>query len=180
MKKIDWDTAPNDATHYRDNYFYKFHNDQLWFWSRLFDGWCLSCVHECYYDTFIERPKENINMFGKKDLKTGMILEFGSGSRAMVLLGTENGDIFSGSTTWGNLNELLEDLTFRDAGSVVKVYQPKSNMSFLREGVVISDYNHSLVWERKSEKDLEKEETIKQIKETEEALKKLRNKLEEY
>lgn len=120
-------------------------------------------------------------MFSKKDLKTGMILEFENGDQSMVLLGTQYGDIFSGSKNWGRMSNFNEHFICKySMNDVCKVYQPKYNMSFLNEGVIANGDKCVIVWERKSEKDLEKEETIKQIKETEEALKKLRDKLEEY
>ena len=118
-------------------------------------------------------------MFSKKDLKTGMILQFENGDQSMVLLGTQNGDIFSGSKNWGKVSDFSEHFNcIYSMNDVCKVYQPTYNMSFLSEGVRASDDTCVIVWERKSKEDLEKEETIKQIKETEETLKKLRDKLE--
>lgn len=62
-----------------------------------------------------------------EDLKTGMILECKSGDLAMVLKGTEKGDIVSGDT-WQPIysnSSIVKDL------NVVKIYQPKNNSSFL-------------------------------------------------
>lgn len=64
--------------------------------------------------------------FTKNDLKTGMIVKMQNGDKAMVLLGTENGDIFCGDTNWGPFSNYDCDLksTIADPYDIVKVYQP--------------------------------------------------------
>lgn len=79
----------------------------------------------------LEEDKSSENTFTKSMLKTGMWVETKAGQLGMVLLGTKNGDIISG-TTWCYLNEYKEDLTRPniDWGNIVKIYQPKTNESY--------------------------------------------------
>ena len=72
-------------------------------------------------------------MFSKKDLKTGMIIENRKGKKAMILLGTKNGDIYSGKDMWGPLINFHDDLTSITAPScdIIKIYQPCNNSGYL-------------------------------------------------
>ena len=82
----------------------------------------------------------------KKDLKTGMILEFNGGKTGMVLLGTNRGDIFSGGA-WGMLEDFNEDLENEYCKNhIIKVYQPKHNVDFLNNGISLN--NTDLLWEK--------------------------------
>jgi len=97
----------------------------------------------------------------KSDFKTGMWIELRNSKKAMVLLNTDRGDIFSGIDTWGNLESYSEDLIYKGIGgcddskfiyenSIVKVYNPSSNehtYNFDKEY-----YNHNCIWERKGVK----------------------------
>lgn len=92
----------------------------------------------------------------KSQLKTGMVLENRKGELTMVLLGTGNGAIFSGLDTWGPLDSLSEDLRYVVSDStraydydIIRVYQPKSNMNYLRNGVSLKNNSCDCIWERK-------------------------------
>lgn len=85
----------------------------------------------------------------KSDLKTGMILELRNGEKAMVLIGTEHGDIFSGEN-WGSLNNTFRDdlsSVYSKPGDVIKIYQPITNMYYLNKLFNLIDTK--LIWERK-------------------------------
>jgi len=92
----------------------------------------------------------------KSDLRTGMLLEQRNGALAMVLLGTEHGDIASGEETWFPISQLNEDLTYKITLNqsdrpydIIRIYQPKSVMQYLSRGLSTSDAN--LIWERPCE-----------------------------
>lgn len=101
--------------------------------------------------------------FTKSDLKTGMVIEQRNGDKAMVLLGTANGDIVSGQT-WYSLTSLKEDLTnqySRGCYDIVKVYQPRSNLDYLGLDSIWDQYN--VIWERevpKSKEQIAYEEAV--------------------
>ena len=82
----------------------------------------------------------------KADLKTGMIVENRMGAKAMVLLGTEKGDMITGET-WMPLFALEDNLTCPNINyaDIVKVYQPKSNLEFAQKYWDRAE----LIWERK-------------------------------
>ena len=87
------------------------------------------------------------------DLKTGMILEFINGKLAMVLLGTENGDIVSGQT-WFPLSNMSGKNLFCDeylGYGIKRVYQPICNRDYLDGG--ISKHGCDMIWERKETKE---------------------------
>lgn len=89
---------------------------------------------------------KEMKQFTKKDLKTGMVLEFNDGNLGMVLRGTENGDIVSGKT-WFSFNHLHDDLAISSGiMKVVAIYQPRTNMDYLRDGIT---KNHQCIWTRK-------------------------------
>ena len=86
----------------------------------------------------------------KSDLKTGMILEFADGERAMVYLGTETGDVVSGDT-WYPLNDgVNEDLKATESiySDVVKVLQPVGNSGYKDD---LHSTKHKVIWERPKE-----------------------------
>lgn len=100
----------------------------------------------------------------KEELKTGIILELMDGRIAMVLLGTQNGDIVSGDA-WFPLGDYSNDEMFGKeikSVSVKKVYQPKSNFDYLSEkSLNVSSAN--LIWERKSKKEMTISEIEKEL-----------------
>jgi hypothetical protein len=85
----------------------------------------------------------------KSDLKTGMWVETKEGKKAMVLLGTLNGDIISGQT-WFPLSSLDEDLTFKKdpEASIVKIYSSSWNMGYMNKEEPYDMGNRTLIWER--------------------------------
>lgn len=94
-----------------------------------------------------------------RELKTGMLLEFKSGETAIVLLGTENGDIAAGET-WFPLKERGTTLLEFNASSnkLINVYQPFTNSEYIkyhRECMTPAN----LIWNR--EKALEDVENTK-------------------
>ena len=119
--------------------------------------------------------------FTKKDLKTGMIIETKDGHKAMVLLGTNNGDIISGEI-WSPLECYVDDLTCRvdRQMDIIKVYQPKTNKQYLNKdtwddtvGLFVND--DILIWDRehkKQEEENKTERTNKAISEIKEVLSK--------
>lgn len=119
--------------------------------------------------------------FTKRDLKTGMIVETRDGYKAMVLLGTNNGDIISGEV-WFPLECYNEDLTSNvlKTRDIMKVYQPKTNKQYLNKdawddtvGLFVSD--DILIWDRehkKQEEENKTERTNKAISEIKEVLSK--------
>jgi len=90
----------------------------------------------------------------KQELKTGMILEFNNGDKAMVLLNTNNGDIFSGDT-WSTLDSFNDNLEFKKDTNftyVIKIYQPKNNIDYLQKGINTSFLSCNLIWEKSNYK----------------------------
>jgi hypothetical protein len=93
----------------------------------------------------------------KSELKTGMWVEVEqilgehkSISMAIVLLGTENGDIISGQT-WCPLDSYDEDLEYLECHTRInKIYQPTNNIDYLRvEHTFSFKYRQDeLIWER--------------------------------
>lgn len=81
----------------------------------------------------------------KQDLKTGMILEFKNEDKAMVLLGTETGDIYVGET-WGDLQSLNDDMEYDKTKYVAKVYQPRNNIDYLNRACEIEISRCNLIW----------------------------------
>lgn len=98
--------------------------------------------------------------FAKQDLKTGMVVELRNGKYGMVLLGTGNGDIISG-TAWFSIDEFDENLNSTMDYDVIKIYQPTSNRDFLYDGEINID-EANLIWERKEEPQ-PKEMTVEKI-----------------
>ena len=91
----------------------------------------------------------------KSDLKTGTILEFVGGELGMVLLGTKNGDIVSGST-WFPLEDYSDKEMFINIdhyASVKAVYQPRYNKDYLKKGVSIGR-DFITVWKRTEPKEM--------------------------
>lgn len=103
--------------------------------------------------TYEQIMEKDMNTFSKKDLKTGMILVQGNGQTGMVLLGTANGDIVSGST-WYPLTSIDEDLTkhYGREYDIVEVWQPRYNNDYLGHWAK-PDLTHGCekIWERKPE-----------------------------
>lgn len=96
-------------------------------------------------------------MFSKKNLKTGMIVEFqaeGFKGVAFVLLGTENGDIIVGKNNWFPLDSYTDKELFNcpecDGQSISAIWQPKYNSAFCLEK--FDKYNCNLVWKKQPEK----------------------------
>lgn len=116
--------------------------------------------------------EEKEEMFGKKDLKTGYIIELVTFNRvqfAMVLLGTANGDIVAGET-WFPLSSYTDEDLFGNNGDVKinKVYCPKTNADHayaITKSLKGQISYCSLVWERE-----EKTEQQKQIEELEKTI----------
>lgn len=117
--------------------------------------------NKCWEDYLILLQEDNTHKeFTKQDLKTGMVVELRNGKCAMVLLGTENGDIISG-TTWFPIDGFGEKLTRGVDYDVIKIYQPTSNRDFLYDGKIHID-EANLIWERKEEPQ-PKEMTVEEI-----------------
>jgi hypothetical protein len=108
--------------------------------------------------------------FTKADLKTGMIVEFKSGEKAIVLLGTDNGDIVCGDT-WFPLSDYSDDVLFGSdrTVSISKVFRPTANKYFsLLEFKKDSHWtNYTKVWEYKvkTQAEIELEKLQQQIAE---------------
>ena len=85
----------------------------------------------------------------KSDLKSGMVLEFSNGERAVVLLGTKQGDIYSGDT-WGQLHTYSDDLipTHSYYDPIVRILQPSNNRAF-SYGKDVSLEDSTILWEYK-------------------------------
>jgi hypothetical protein len=104
----------------------------------------------------------------KSDLKTGMWVEFRDGRKAMVLLGTNDGDIVSSTETWFPINSNLDEnlnskLPFSNSVNVVKVYQPTSNRGYFNEKVIEME----LIWEREPQPiEMTLEEACKKLRDT--------------
>lgn len=86
----------------------------------------------------------------KKDLKTGMILEFRNGYKTRVLLGTADGDIHSGDKVWDYLDNFHDNLiskisTDYDIIRVFKIVHNKQYAEFLKD---IYSINLTKLWER--------------------------------
>jgi len=108
------------------------------------------------YEDAEKKFKEIINeknMFKKENLKTGMVVELRNSDKAMVLLGTKNGDILSGET-WCSLevynNNLVrtELVGIENYTDIMKIYQPMSNMQYLNKNTMFSYEHMELIWER--------------------------------
>lgn len=109
--------------------------------------------------------------FTKQDLKTGMIIELRNGKKAMILLGTKNGDIFGGEI-YGSLDNfdynLKNNTPYNDLSKkyveqidIIKVYQPILN--YLSNGIFGKNTdNYDLIWERREEPH-PREMTVKEI-----------------
>jgi hypothetical protein len=69
--------------------------------------------------------------FTKADLRTGMWLEKRTKERAVILLDTRDGDVYSGET-WGYLENYREDLTSKYSAEydIVTIYQPTFNSAY--------------------------------------------------
>lgn len=127
----------------------------------------------------VEEEKEE--MFGKKDLKTGHIIElvtFNKVQFAMVLMGTANGDIVAGET-WFPLSSYADEDLFGNNGDVKinRVYCPKTNAdhAYAITRPLKDQIPHcSIVWERK-----EKTEQQKQIEELEKTILLAKQQIEE-
>jgi len=101
--------------------------------------------------------------FTKKDLKTGMGVEFRNGSNAVVMLDTTRGDTIVNVTGQLPLSYFKDDLNSSLSGfDVVKVYNMYSHIfSFLKTGRICGE----VIWERKETKEITPEEACKIIKE---------------
>jgi hypothetical protein len=96
----------------------------------------------------------------KSELKTGMLIVTRRGKRALVLLGTSQGDCLAGNDdpyrahqTWLPLSCYTEQLTYSDDGSrdesdITEVWSYSCNML----GASISTRDRSLVWRREDVK----------------------------
>lgn len=110
-------------------------------------------------------------MFSKKNLKTGMIVEFEAENFkgiAFVLLGTENGDIVAGKNNWFPLDSYTDKELFGDHSdegrSISAVWQPKYNSAFCLENFGEGACN--LIWKKeppKTESQLKLEELQRTI-----------------
>lgn len=94
-----------------------------------------------------------------ENLKTGMVLEFEDNRYAMVLLNTDNGNIFSGRGDWG----LISELDFENDCTIVRVWQPLTNMNYFLDRYKDNKYYLDGGWELVWEKPKVKEMTIKEI-----------------
>lgn len=96
-------------------------------------------------------------MFSKKNLKTGMIVEFEAENfkgAAFVFLGTEHGDIIAGKNNWFPLGSYTDKELFGDqsdkAQVISAVWQPKYNSAFCLEK--FDKYDYKLLWKREPQK----------------------------
>lgn len=96
----------------------------------------------------------------KQDLKTGMILEFKNEEKAMVLLGTETGDIYVGET-WGDLKSLNDDMEYSITTYVTKVYRPRNNIDYLNRECKIEIARCELLWTKPSKVETLRKRLIK-------------------
>ena len=124
-------------------------------------------------------------MFSKKNLKTGMIVEFEAKNfkgAAFVLLGTENGDIIAGKSNWLLLDSYTDKELFgghSDKGQCISVvWQPKYNFAFCLEG--FDKYDCNLVWKKeppKTEAQLKLEELQRTIEDAQRQIKQLKEEI---
>lgn len=84
----------------------------------------------------------------KSDLRTGMWIEKRDGNKAIILLNTKNGNIYSGENTWGEISNYNEDLknSFSATHDILKVYQPTSNYAYWN----FDKDKLKLIWERET------------------------------
>lgn len=88
--------------------------------------------------------------FTKADLRTGMIIELRDGAKAVIMLGTDNGDIFAGKHRWASLDKYTLDLKWHGtpgsnfSADVVKVYQPINNIDYCDTDTK----GMNLIWDR--------------------------------
>jgi len=102
----------------------------------------------------------------KQDLKTGMILEFKNEEKAMVLLGTETGNIYVGET-WGVLQSLNDNMEYNQTTYVTKIYQPRNNIDYLNRECEIEISRCELIWTKPSKVDSLRKRLIKKQEITE-------------
>jgi hypothetical protein len=87
----------------------------------------------------------------KSDLKTGMWVIVKHGGKGMVLLGTNNGDIISGDTRWGSLDEYDDNLIRTNQNhnyDIVKIIQPTTNFDYYN---INKDTKHIVIWDKEKE-----------------------------
>ncbi|UZS00833.1 hypothetical protein [Pseudomonas phage vB_PsaM_M1] len=121
-------------------------------------------------------------MFSKKNLKTGMIVEFKAEDFkgvAFVLLGTENGDIVAGKNNWFPLDAYTDKELFNCQGghgqSISAIWQPKYNSAFCLEK--FDKYDCNLVWKKqpkKTETQLKLEELQKIVEDAQQKIAELK------
>ena len=96
-----------------------------------------------------------MNSFTKKDLKTGMMVFNKYGQRAIVLLGTANGDILAGDF-WHPLSNYNDDLKDENSSNgkddIMEIYLPKYNCDYLQIKNNNIECRGNLIWERLTNK----------------------------
>lgn len=98
----------------------------------------------------------------KKDLKTGMVVELGTGEKYLVMLdsGIKNiwrstVDLVSLNGGWMSLESYNDDLKLKNDEksdwNIVKVYNPDLDIQFMFNNLDAMLENLKVVWERESE-----------------------------
>ena len=124
-------------------------------------------------------------MFSKKNLKTGMIVEFEAKDfkgTAFILLGTEKGDIVAGKNNWFPLDSYTDKELFGDHSDegqcIYTVWQPKYNSAFCLEK--FDKYDCNLVWKKeplKTEAQLKLEELQRTIEDAQRQVEQLKKEI---
>lgn len=120
---------------------------------------------ESFRETELELVSEK-QKFTKSDLKTGMGVVLRNGSKAHVLLGTDDGDVIrflENGCKWGKLSELNEQLYDRDGAQfdIVEVYSTTHSNLYMTGKV----FKENRVFKREEPKPEPTKMTMKEINE---------------
>lgn len=116
---------------------------------------------EVHAADYIKKQEEE-KMFTKKDLKVGQLVDCKNGNRYLVLQ-AKNGMFLSREIGWESLSNYDESLKNKHLSSfdIVKVYSIDNKC----ECCSFEDENLTLIWERKTVKEISAEEAAKLLKE---------------
>lgn len=99
--------------------------------------------------------------FSKKNLRTGMVVEYRDGDTAMVLRDTPFGDVLVGEDGYLNLDELTHDLLCVGTPEIDIIYVRKPK--YARDMSPDSWCDQDVVWVRKEALDEDEDEEIEEL-----------------